>query len=218
MNVWVCDQSQRTVFTGEICGRTKQLAVCSVLFMCMYVCLCARVCVWSPLNDYYGLTPISRIESLYSRFFHSPGNGKENIFPSVAYETLSFALTLWDTKTHTRAHPPPNARPCAHWHQMTNQYLGLHGFYMENGCRVRTTNLNKDHRHIHKHTRPLWVTTETNHWSGPAVFRDNQSQWQAAPSTLWDICMGGVSEKYGGFPEGGGSITTYSWSLRPLTF
>lgn len=49
----------------------------AALFMC--------VRVWSPLNDYYGLTPISRIELLRPRFFQSPGNGKENIFPSVAY-------------------------------------------------------------------------------------------------------------------------------------
>lgn len=74
------------------------------LFMCVYLCVCVldwvHICVWSPRNDYYGLTPISRIESLHPWFFHSPGNGKENISPSVAYY---WDLLLWhpETPKHT---------------------------------------------------------------------------------------------------------------------
>ena len=130
-----------------------------------------------------------------------------------------------DSHTHTLRHE--NTHSCSHTHTLLPTHPRTHThahagnrwrtdvwvymvFYTEKGCRVRlvhmrTTNLNKDHRHIHKHMHgPLWVTTETNHWSGLAVFRDNQSQWQAAPSTLRDIWMGGVEEKYGVFPEGGG--------------
>lgn len=92
MVMW--DLSQRHVFTVEIWGRVKQPVVCNVS-------VSVHFCVWLPLNDYYGLTPISQIESLLPGFFHSPGNGKENTYLlSLNAETLSFALTL------TPSHPP----------------------------------------------------------------------------------------------------------------
>lgn len=99
----------------EVFSQGKYRAAGVSLFMC--------VRVWSPLNDYYGLTPISRIELLRPRFFQSPGNGKENIFPSVAY--------YWDLVlcSHTQNHTKPPAHMCSrtHWGHVTSQYLGLHG-------------------------------------------------------------------------------------------
>lgn len=92
--------------------------------VCMYMCVCIYVwmCVWSPLNDYYGLTPISRIESLHPGFFHSPGNGKENIFPSVAH--CWDLVFWWDTRKHVHVH----TRTCTPVHTLATDDEPIFGF------------------------------------------------------------------------------------------
>lgn len=173
------------------------------LYLCVCVGLCACLCVVAR-NDYYGLTPISRIESLHPWFFHSPGNGKENIFPSVAYywDPVFCSHTLTHTKkTYSLTHPHPHTKthPCTHWQQMTNQYLDLHGVlsHAEWDLFTRTTSFNKDHKHTYC---LLSVTMETNRWSAHTV-KHNDRRLRAP---LRDIWMSWVTKKCVGVPQGVG--------------
>lgn len=72
---------------------------------------------------------------------------------------------------------------------------------------VTATNLNEGHWHTQTHTCShslLWGTADTNYWP---VVRDNQSDWQAAPGTLQDICWVGSQRNIRDFPMGVG----HSW-------
>lgn len=90
-------------YPREVFSQGKYRAAGVSLFMC--------VRVWSPLNDYYGLTPISRAESLHPRLFHSPGNGKENVFPSVAYYR---DLVLYSRTPRHQNHTEPPTHALVH--------------------------------------------------------------------------------------------------------
>ncbi len=191
------------------------------LYICVCICVHVCTCVWSPCNDYYGSTPISRIVTAshyISDFSILVVTERKTYSPHLL---LRPHLLVSHTKnTHMLTHPHPVTHPPAntHTHTHTHTHRGntwrtsiwvYMVFYTLEDCRLRlvymrTTNLNKDHRHIHKHTHGLLrVTTETNRWSGLAVFRDNQSWWQAAPSTLRDIWMGGVGGEIWGISRGG---------------
>lgn len=57
------NESLALVFRGgKYRGQQARVKCC---VSSLVVCIRERVCVWSPHNDYYGLTPISRTESLH---------------------------------------------------------------------------------------------------------------------------------------------------------
>lgn len=124
----------------------------------MNVCirLCARlecVCVWSsPLNDYYAVTLVSWIESLLCRFFHSPGDGKENrLHPLLSFnaEISPSFLTPEGTQALPHTH---TSHSLTHTHSNTNtlahqQYLALHGTLHREG--IYETSQSSDQKHSH---------------------------------------------------------------------
>lgn len=123
---------------------------------CLHTCVCAIVlsvcvcvCGHSPLNDYYAVTLVSWIESLLCRFFHSPGDGKENrLHPLLSFnaEISPSFLTPEGEQALPHTH---TSHSLTHTHSNTNTlaHQALHGTLHREG--IYETSQSSDQKHSH---------------------------------------------------------------------
>lgn len=170
----------------------------------VYVCTC--MCVWSPHNDYYGLTPISRVGSLHSWFFHSPGKGKENKFPFGRLQRPFWSHNL-KHRNHTRAHTPSRKHTHAPMPTLWTDEEPIFEFALyltEGSSRGRSTVSNEDHKHIHKHKQdhrelPRKPTTDR-----VLLYLDTITHFDKRLPAPCGI-LGWSKRKMEGFPQGVGT-------------
>lgn len=83
-----------------------------VLCLSSGMCRTVHVFVWSPRNDYYGLTPISQLASLHPWFFPFSLQWKGKHIPFCRLFLRPFSLIIWDMKTHSHTHTHTKPQTC----------------------------------------------------------------------------------------------------------
>lgn len=146
--VWICQCVTRLFCQNGNMGTKQTCGHVVSLLMPLWVC----VCVWSPHNDYYGLTPISRVGSLHSWFFPFSWQRKGKQIPLRSL-TETFLVPQSETqKSHTRSHTQPQTHAPMPTLWTDDDAIFEFAWYLTEGsCRGRSTIFNEDHRHVHKH-------------------------------------------------------------------